>query len=820
MHSRRTLRVACVIAVALSILIPARPFSANANAVTYYVSSSTGDDSHTGLSAASPLATIAKVNTLNLQPGDQVLFKCGDTWRLEPLVLSKSGTPAAPIEFTSYPAGCANKPILSGSKAISGWVLDSGSVYRADLPVGDFPLGINQLFRNGQRLTLGRWPNIDAPGGGYTFVDAHNANSNQITDNELPAIDWSGAILHIKNIRWSMLDRQVTGSNGHTLVLNQGLSCLISSWSNCIGWGFFINNHRSTLDQDGEWYYDENARRVYLYSAGGLPANIEGSVVLEQGDTLRQGGVMLSDGSATAFVIVDNLEIKNWFNHGIGTPGGMNGDIYHDISVRNVNIKDVDAAGVNLSSWLERPSNGRKGLRGGYNLTFTNNLIDGPNDFGITGYFASSAFEDNTIKNVALIKNLGKSGMGCGLTTGECTENGDGFRIRMYDVRDSGYGNSLRYNRFEKIGYNGIDVFGPETTLENNFITQACYTKADCGAVRTFGSDDLATSGVYNIHLIDNIILDIPGNVDGCHASRAAFGMGLYIDNYSRNVETRGNTVISTTVSGILYQQSTGQITGNIVYNASSGTEYSAQIDLGGSQAQVSMSGNELYALKSNAWTLYDYSLSNLISSDQNYFFHPYVNKHISYGPSWTRKTFAEWQALSGMDIHSQTNWFTQALGEPSRAKVFYNDTKALLTIDLGNRQYVDLDQKPYVGSLTLMPFTSKILVENGPAPLTLQGIHPSLMAASSAADFTLTVFGAGFTSNCVVRWNGNDRPTVFVSSTKLTASISAADVSTVGVYPVTVRDPQPAPGGSETPAVWFHVLLNITSLFFPLTSR
>ena len=133
---------------------------------------------------------------------------------------------------------------------------DATNVYRADLSPTDFPLGINQLFRNGQRLTLGRWPNLSAPNGGYSFVDAHSAGGNQITDNELPAIDWTGAIVHIKNIRWSMLDRQVTGTGGHTLTLNQGLSCLISSWSNCVGWGYFINNHRAALDRDGEWYYN------------------------------------------------------------------------------------------------------------------------------------------------------------------------------------------------------------------------------------------------------------------------------------------------------------------------------------------------------------------------------------------------------------------------------------------------------------------------------------------------------------------------------------------------------------------------------------
>ena len=74
---------------------------------TYYVSSSDGADSNTGLSSGSgpngPFKTIAKVNALALQPGDAVLFKCGDVWRAEMLVINKSGAAADPITFASYP---------------------------------------------------------------------------------------------------------------------------------------------------------------------------------------------------------------------------------------------------------------------------------------------------------------------------------------------------------------------------------------------------------------------------------------------------------------------------------------------------------------------------------------------------------------------------------------------------------------------------------------------------------------------------------------------------------------------------------------------
>ncbi|CAG0927080.1 hypothetical protein TFLX_00341 [Thermoflexales bacterium] len=813
-------RLALIFILCIALISAVRPLSASPTAVTYYVSSSTGDDDDDGLSEEKAFATLAKVNALNLQPGDRVLLKCGDVWRAEQLILSKSGTELVPIVISSYPEGCANKPILSGSRSIGGWVPDATNVYRADLSTTDFPLGINQLFRNGQRLTLGRWPNLTDPNSGYAFVEAHTTGGNQITDDQLPAIDWTGAIVHIKNIRWSMLDRQVTGVSGHVLTLNQGLSCLISGWGNCVGWGYFINNHRATLDQEGEWYYNAATRQVYVYSSGGVPGNMEGSVIQEEATTLRHGGIMLSNGAATAYVIIDNLEIKHWFNHGIGTPGGMNGDIYHHLTVRNVTIKDVDNAGVNLSSWLERPSNGRKGLRGGDHLTFTNNVIDGANAFGLTGYFAASTFEDNTIQNIALIKNLGKSGMSCGLTSSECTENGDGFRIRLYDVRDSGYGNTLRYNRFEKIGYNGVDVFGPETTLEKNFITQACYSKADCGGVRVFGKDNLATTTVYNIHLRDNFIVDIPGNVDGCHASRAAFGMGLYVDHYSRDVETRGNTVISTTITGILYQRSTGQIVDNTVFNASTGTEYSAHLSLGGDETRATITHNTLYALNDEAWTVYARSLSNFVSSDYNYLFHPYVTKHIAFGPSWTRYTFDAWKTYSGRESHSKTNWFTQPAGQPSRGIIFYNAAKTPLTINLGYRQYLDLDQNHVMGYVTLSPFTSRILIDNGLAPVTLDSISPSLSDVDEAATFTLTANGIGFTPGSVVRWNGNARPTTFITSTQLAATVYATDVNVLGLYPVTVFDPAPVPTGTTTLPRLFHVVADVFTVSLPLVRK
>ncbi len=215
--------------------------------------------------------------------GDNVLFRCGDTWRGEVLVITHSGSDAAPLSFGSYPAACEDKPVISGSKLISGWISFQTNIYYADLGTGDnagqFPLGINQLFDATGRLPLGRWPNIaDHGDGGYSTIDSHPGSAT-ITDSDLPAGDWSGAVVHIKGMRWYMINREVVSSSSQTLVLNADGSC----WSgSCTGWGYFINSHLQTLDQEGEWYFDSASNRVYLYTETGQPPDnsLEGSVIL------------------------------------------------------------------------------------------------------------------------------------------------------------------------------------------------------------------------------------------------------------------------------------------------------------------------------------------------------------------------------------------------------------------------------------------------------------------------------------------------------------------------------------------------------------
>lgn len=84
------------------------------SATNYYVSNK-GLDSNNGLSESTSIKTIKEVNTLNLKPGDSVLFKRGDRWNLlsDDTIYEKSGSSSGNITYGAYGTGA--KPIFTRS---------------------------------------------------------------------------------------------------------------------------------------------------------------------------------------------------------------------------------------------------------------------------------------------------------------------------------------------------------------------------------------------------------------------------------------------------------------------------------------------------------------------------------------------------------------------------------------------------------------------------------------------------------------------------------------------------------------------------------
>ena len=168
---------------------------------------------------------------------------------------------------------------------------------------------------------------------------------------------------------------------------------------------------------------------------------------------------------------------------------------------------------------------------------------------------------------------------------------------------------------------------------------------------------------------------------------------------------------------------------------------------------------------------------SNIGTADHNYYFNPYRADNISIG--FNLHTLGEWQTASGLDGNSKSNWFNLNVGDPPLSHIFYNDTQNPLTIDLGNSLYLDLDQHSVLGSITLAPFTSQVLIDSGeaalvptilyfddanspPQPATLKNISGAPLQIN---DITVT---ANFTqtNNCPTTLTASEDCTINVSFT------------------------------------------------------
>lgn len=75
----------------------------------YYVDSENGNDTNNGTSEGTAFRTIEKINSIEFQPGDQILFKCGGTWT-GALMPKGSGEEGNPITIGSYGEG--PKPVI------------------------------------------------------------------------------------------------------------------------------------------------------------------------------------------------------------------------------------------------------------------------------------------------------------------------------------------------------------------------------------------------------------------------------------------------------------------------------------------------------------------------------------------------------------------------------------------------------------------------------------------------------------------------------------------------------------------------------------
>ena len=121
-------------------------------AATYHVSPR-GDDQRDGITPATSWRTVARVNSREFAPGDQILFERGGHWR-ESLVPRSSGAPGRPIEFGAYGEG--PKPRFWGSDRLDSSRFEpvEGGVSRIEVATPVHAVLQDHTFLRSARLVI------------------------------------------------------------------------------------------------------------------------------------------------------------------------------------------------------------------------------------------------------------------------------------------------------------------------------------------------------------------------------------------------------------------------------------------------------------------------------------------------------------------------------------------------------------------------------------------------------------------------------------------------------------------------------------------
>jgi hypothetical protein len=93
---------------------------------------------------------------------------------------------------------------------------------------------------------------------------------------------------------------------------------------------------------------------------------------------------------------------------------------------------------------------------------------------------------------------------------------------------------------------------------------------------------------------------------------------------------------------------------------------------------------------------------------------------------------------------------------------------------------------------------SSSVTVTAGNPSLAVSSMSPAVQSAGNAG-FTITINGSGFTSGSVIYWGTSALTTQFVSAAQISASVPASDIASPGTDAVSVQNPSPGGGTSDT---------------------
>jgi hypothetical protein len=215
---------------------------------------------------AQPFRTFAAAQRAARRSGARrVHFRQGVYYLPETVVFTEadSGTAEAPVVYLAEPGETV---VLSGGVRLNlHWTPYRDGILQAQVPAG---LQTDQLFVNGERQHMARYPNYD-PRAQYFNGWAADAFSKE------RAARWAnpaGGFMHaMHRYLWGDFHYEITGKSA------DGAITYVGGWQNNRQLGMhdqyrFVENIFEELDAQGEWYLDSKSSTLYFYPPPGFDA--------------------------------------------------------------------------------------------------------------------------------------------------------------------------------------------------------------------------------------------------------------------------------------------------------------------------------------------------------------------------------------------------------------------------------------------------------------------------------------------------------------------------------------------------------------------
>ena len=219
-----------------------------------------------------------------LPDGGAVLVRAG-TYEIGTtfaLTAADAGTEAAPILYRAYPG---ERAILTGARRIVGFVPHQGAILTADVGAQGFKgIAFRQLFLDGRRQILARYPNFDAAnphGGGFAYVDGEPLSMyKDLPDENVRLIQckrrdvrtWAhpekGEVIIFPRYNWHNWAMPIAAADPAlgTITLAKDMA-----WGQYTGFRgirpldrFYVRNLLEELDAPGEWYLNPESATLYF----------------------------------------------------------------------------------------------------------------------------------------------------------------------------------------------------------------------------------------------------------------------------------------------------------------------------------------------------------------------------------------------------------------------------------------------------------------------------------------------------------------------------------------------------------------------------